>query len=87
MKLSDNLKKEIDYVKRSQYRTRVIKSLKDDVKIPSQIAKEAEIYQNHISHTLKQLKEYSLVECINPEVKKGRLYRLTDLGKKVADKI
>lgn len=87
MKLSDNLKKEIDYVKRSQYRTRVIKSLKDDVKIPSQIAKEAKIYQNHISHTLKQLKEYSLVECINPEVKKGRLYRLTDLGKKVADKI
>ena len=65
----------------------MIKSLKDDVKIPSQIAKEAEIYQNHISHILKQLKEYSLVECINPEVKKGRLYRLTDLGKKVADKI
>ena len=36
--------------------------------------------QNHLSNPLKQLKEYELVECINPEVRKGRLYRLTDKG-------
>ena len=33
-----------------------------------------------MSATLRQLKEHELVECINPEVRKGRLYRLTKKG-------
>lgn len=57
-----------------------MKSLDGEVKIPSEIANDAEIYQNHISNILRQLKEHELVECINPEVRKGRLYRLTDKG-------
>lgn len=72
--------KELEYVKKSQYRKKVMKSLDGEVKIPSEIANDAEIYQNHISNILKQLKEHELVECINPEVQKGRLYRLTDKG-------
>lgn len=57
-----------------------MKSLDGKTKIPSQIAKDSDIIQNHISATLKQLKEHELIECINPDVKKGRLYRLTDKG-------
>ena len=57
-----------------------MKSLDGEVKIPSEIANDTEIFQNHISNTLKQLKEHELIECINPEVRKGRLYRLTDKG-------
>lgn len=60
-----------------------MKSLDDEVKIPSQIAKDSDILQNHISAVLKQLKEHELVECINPEVKKGRLYRLTSKGDEI----
>lgn len=71
---------EIDYVKRSKYRLKVMKTLDGEVKIPSEIANDTEIFQNHISNTLRQLKEHELIECINPEVKKGRLYRLTDKG-------
>lgn len=57
-----------------------MKSLDGNVKIPSEIANDTEIFQNHISATLRQLKEHDLIECINPEVRKGRLYRLTDKG-------
>jgi len=71
---------EISYVKISSYRKRVMKSLEDDVKMPSEIAKDAEIRQNHISKVLSELKARDLVECINPEVRKGRLYRHTDKG-------
>ena len=35
------------------------------------------------SKVLAELKAYELVECINPEVRKGRLYRLTDKGEEV----
>lgn len=76
---------EINYVKRSQYRLKVMKSLDGEAKIPSEIARDTEIYQNHISNVLKQLKEHELIECINPEVRKGRLYRLTDKGEKVSE--
>lgn len=80
MELSDELWKEYGYVSSSAYRIKVMKSLDGKTKIPSQIAKDSGIIQNHISATLKQLKEHNLIECINPEVKKGRLYRLTDKG-------
>lgn len=80
--------KSVGYVKASKYRTMVMESLKEEqVKIPSEIAQDTGIYQNHISNTLKQLRDEDLIECINPEVRKGRLYRLTDLGKEVAEKL
>lgn len=66
---------------------RVMNSLYDDVKIPSVISKDAKIYQNHISKVLRQLKEHGLVECINPEVKRGRLYRLTDKGLELVENL
>ena len=81
------MKATVDYVKRSQYRSKILKSLVDDVKMPSQIARDTGIVQNHISNSLRQLKEHELVECINPEVRKGRLYRLTDKGDDVVGKI
>ena len=83
MKLSDEMLNEISYVQISSYRTKVMKSLDGDVKIPTQIAKDSNIMPNHISKVLSELKAYELVECINPEVRQGRLYRHTDKGEQV----
>ena len=85
MELSDEMLTEISYVKISQYRTKVMKSLDGDVKIPTVIAKDSEIRPNHISKVLAELKAHELVECINPEVRKGRLYRLTDKGEEIIE--
>ena len=87
MELSDEMLTEISYVKISQYRTKVMKSLDGDVKIPTVIAKDSEIRPNHISKVLAELKAHELVECINPEVRKGRLYRLTDKGEELVENI
>lgn len=84
MDIPDEILIEMSYVQISKYRTKVMKSLRGNVKIPSQIARDSDIKQNHISSTLKQLKERELVECINPEDRKGRLYRLTDKGEEIA---
>ena len=80
MDLSDEMLSEISYVKISQYRTNVLKSLEDEVKIPTTISKDSGVITNHVSKVLRQLKEHDLVECINPEFRKGRLYRLTEKG-------
>lgn len=87
MELSDEMLAEISYVKISTYRTKAMKSLEDEVKIPSAIAKDSGIRTNHISKVLGELKEHELVECINPEVRKGRLYRQTDKGELVSKNI
>ena len=87
MDLSDEMLIEISYVEISQYRKKVMKSLEDNVKIPTTIARDSGIRTNHISKVLGELKEHELVECINPEVRKGRLYRLTDKGEKVTENL
>lgn len=66
---------------------KTMKSLDGEVLIPSQIAKNSGIRTNHISKVLAELKAHELVECINPEVRKGRLYRLTDKGEKVTENL
>ncbi len=64
-----------------------MKSLNEETKMPSKIAKDTNIRINYMSNILRDLKEHELVECINPEVRKGRLYRLTKKGKNVFDKV
>lgn len=74
---------EISYVQISKYRTKVMESLERDVKIPTAIANDSGIRTNHISKVLSELKAHELVECINPEVRKGRLCRLTEIGDEI----
>ena len=84
---NDELLKLTSYVLISKYRERTLKSIGDNVKIPTHIAKDSGIRTNHISKVLSELKSKDIVECINEEARKGRLYRLTDTGKEVLDTI
>lgn len=68
------------YVKRSTYRVRAVKAIGTTIKIPKQIANDSGILLNHISNVLRELKEKDVVECLNPNLRKGRLYRLSETG-------
>ena len=81
----DEFLKLTSYVKISKYREKTLKSIGNNVKIPTNIAKDSDIRTNHISKVLSELKSKEIVECINEEARKGRLYRLTDTGKKVLE--
>ena len=84
MVISDEVLTDISYVKSSKYRFEVVTSLKGEVKMPKGIANDSGIRTNHVSKVLGDLKKRGLVECINPEARKGRLYRLTEKGESVA---
>ena len=75
------------YVEKSSYRKKVLKTIGNDAKMPIEISNECGIIQNHISNVLRQLKDKDLVECINPEVRKGKLYRTTSDGLDVLKKL
>lgn len=75
----------LSYVNISSYRVKVVKSLQNDVKIPTKIAEDSGIKTNHISKVLRELKESGIAECINEEARKGRLYRLTSVGDEIVE--
>ncbi|MGX8693953.1 MAG: transcriptional regulator [Methanobrevibacter sp.] len=77
----------VKFVNKSSYRVKVLKSIKDEVKMPKEIAEDSGILPNHISNVLRQLKEKDIVECLNPEVRKGRLYRLSETGLDILDQL
>ena len=77
----------VRFVNKSSYRVRVLKSIGQSAKMPKEIAHDSEILPNHISNVLRQLREKDIVECINPEVRKGRLYRLSEQGLDVLDNL
>ena len=80
-------KETLDFVQRSTYRQRVLKALEDNVLMPTEIAERSNIKTNHVSKVLSELKSKELIEIINPEARKGRLYRLKNDGKEVLDKL
>ena len=79
--------KAISMLKSSGYRLKITQAIGKDTLTPSEIAKKTEIRLNHVSMFLKELKENKLVKCLNENTRKGRLYELTELGKKAINKI
>ena len=75
----------LEYVQRSKYRQNVLKALENDVLMPKEIAEQSGIKTNHVSKVLSELRSKGLVELLNPEVKKGRIYRLTSLGDEIVE--
>lgn len=83
--MDDETLKLYAYINISSYRSKAVKSLKEDYKTPTHIAKDSGIRINHISKVLRELKECEVAECINEEAKKNRIYRLTSLGEEIAE--
>lgn len=77
---NDELFKLVGYIMASDYRTKILKSIGNQIKIPSAIAEDIGLRTNHVSNVLKDLKENNLVICLNEEARKGRLYKNTELG-------
>ena len=77
----------ISLLKSSDYRLKIIQAINGDTLTPSEIANKTKIRLNHVSMFLKELKEKKLVNCLNEENKKGRLYELTKLGKDAINKL
>ena len=85
--MDDETLKKYAFVIASTYRVNTIKALKYKTKIPRDISKDSGILANHISKILRELKDKGIVVCINEEVHKGRLYRLTDTGIEIYEKL
>ena len=74
----------ISLIKTSGHRRKILKSLSNARYLtPSEISSKTKIRMNHVSSLLRALKESKLVTCLNDNEKRGRLYKITTLGKRV----
>lgn len=83
--MDDETLKKYAYINISSYRSKALKSLKNQIMTPTKIAKETGIRKNHISKVLKELKNEGVAECVNEDAYRGRLYRLTKEGEEIVD--
>ncbi len=70
---------EYGWVMRSQQRQEIVLLLTRPM-TPSQIAEELDAHIAQVSHSLSEFKDRGLVEVLNEDARKGRLYRLTEKG-------
>lgn len=73
----------ISLIKSSSNRHKILNTIGNDIKSPAEISKQTKIRLNHVSMYLSEMKQGGLVECLNENARKGRLYHLTELGKNV----
>jgi len=72
--------KDYSFVVRSKHRKSVFEVL-DKPKTPTQLAKELEINLGYISNILISLLDRKLINCLNPDEKRHRLYEMSKKGK------
>lgn len=78
---------QVAYVLASDHRKNIILFMGDELYSPKQIGDAINVRTNHISNLLAQLRKYNLVYNTTPRIRKGRLYSLTEDGKRVLEYI
>ena len=85
-KIDEKYLEELSIIKASKHKQNIIDVLsKGNVMIPSEIGQELNLKTNHISVNLKELKEMGVIECLNEDKTKGRLYCMTDKGTNIKE--
>jgi predicted transcriptional regulator len=67
----------------SEYRKKVIKCLASGPRTPKQIAALTGLRLNHVSATLGVLEELGTVVCLTPKLRKGKVFQITEPGRKI----
>jgi DNA-binding MarR family transcriptional regulator len=75
------------FVLASSHRKHLVWILRGGPSTPSSLAKKAGLPVSHVSKALKELELNNLVICLTPDLRKGRVYALTQSGRKIADRI
>jgi len=75
------------FVKRSQLRIDILKSLAERPKTPTELKKELGRSIALVSRYLQQLQERGLVECLTGKERMYKLFQTTEKGQKILEKM
>jgi len=72
----------VSFVTRGSVRRKVLKGLLKP-NTPTELAKTIGVARSAVSRTIQALEKVGLVECLTPDEKMDRYYRISETGKKV----
>lgn len=72
----------LGFIKASKYRKRIMRVLEKKMLTTTEISNKLRAHRSQISRSLAELTAKGVVEILTPDLKKGRVYALTELGKK-----
>ena len=75
----------IGFIKASQTRYNTLKALETDFLMPTEISQHTGIRTSQVSGALQEMKKRNLVECKNEQLRKGRIYQITDKGRELLE--
>ncbi|MDA7939726.1 MAG: helix-turn-helix domain-containing protein [Nitrosopumilus sp.] len=75
---------DVGFAVSGKHRLRILKILQNAPLTPSQISRRTNLHMSQITRSLKELQDRDLVKCLNPELKKGRLFSLTKKGSEIS---
>jgi DNA-binding MarR family transcriptional regulator len=70
------------WVARGKQRRIVIEAM-NKPKMPSEIRKETKLSITHVSKILKLFTEMGIAKCLTPDVRIGKIFILTEMGKRI----
>ncbi|MCK5233470.1 MAG: transcriptional regulator [Candidatus Aenigmarchaeota archaeon] len=77
---------DVGFIVKSEKRKNLLLLL-EKPRTPTQLSKAMRSSLANVSLKLKDLSDKGIIKCVNPESKKGRIYMLTENGKKTLEKI
>uniref|UniRef100_A0A7C3YPV8 ArsR family transcriptional regulator n=2 Tax=cellular organisms TaxID=131567 RepID=A0A7C3YPV8_9EURY len=73
------------YVIASEYRKKIMLCLSERPKSLKEVSKETNLYLSHASSIVNDLVKKGLIECLTPNLKKGKIFCLTVDGKEIVE--
>lgn len=70
----------IGLVKASKHRQSILRILAKDSATPKEIAVSLGIHLSQVSRSLKEMEKHNIVQCLTPNLRKGRMYNITKEG-------
>ena len=77
---------DISFIVRNKNR-KVVFEVLDKPKTPTELSKELEINVGFVSNIIIELLGRELIECLSPNEKRNRFYKITKKGEKLKEKI
>ena len=77
----------LGFIKASKYRKNIILALASRNKTPNDLKSELRMHMTHVSSTLKDLVSKGIVQCLTPDLRKGKIYSLTNAGQELCEYI
>jgi len=72
----------LGFIKASKHREDIVKILEEEILTPTEISNRLNLHTSQVSRYLSELVGKGVVQVLTPNLRKGKVYSLTEEGKK-----